>query len=208
MLELSETDLLNRGANRACYRHPDEPGRCIKIDLPDGVGMRLGLNDLEFEHHRGLAERLGEGFYAHAPRCYGWLKTSLGPGLCFELVCNADGSRSRRLQDVIDEGQHRQDEVLGWVDRLRVFVRDNRVTLFDLNLHNLLVREEGSGGVGGVDLVAIDWKGPKAVLEAIPVSAYLPFIARRKVARRFTRLREQIVWRFKKREGFAHGVGV
>ncbi|MEM1212067.1 MAG: YrbL family protein, partial [Planctomycetota bacterium] len=160
MLDLSEAHLIHRGANRACYRHPGAADRCIKVDLPGGEGTRQGLNAIEFEHYGDLVRRAGEALYRHAPRCHGYVETSLGPGLCFELIRDADGNASERFDRYISLSGCSCDDALALIDRLYGFVREAGVMLFDVNLHNLLVRVGPTRGVGGgVELVAIDWKG-------------------------------------------------
>lgn len=200
MLTLAESDLINRGANRACYGHPEDPRRCIKVDLPSGSGTWQGLNQIEFDHYRELVDRLGESLYRHAPCCHGFVETSLGPGLCFDRVLNADGSPSVRIGVYIAEGARDLAEVLGLIDRLYGFVRDAGVMLFDVNLNNLLVRVDA---FGEPELVAIDWKGAKALREWLPVSMLIPFVARRKVARRFARLKQQARVIYEKKRGTA-----
>ncbi len=188
MLTLPADYLMSRGANRACYRHPDDAGRCIKLDLEPGVGRRPGMNQIEFENHSKLVKRLGERFYRHAPRCYGFVQTNEGKGLCFELVRDAGGGVSTRFDRYLGDTQCEADHAHTLIDRLYAFVLDADARLFDVNLHNLMVRQDADGSE---QLVAIDWKGPKALREFIPASNYLPWFARRKIARRFVRLHDQ-----------------
>jgi len=189
MLVLSAHHLINRGANRDCYRHPDDPGRCIKLNRSDGRGTRDNTNELEYEHHAALAQRLGEAFYHHAPRGFGLVETNLGIGPCFELVRDADGAYATRLSQYIAETGCSPEHALALIDRLYDFVVSNNIALFDVNPHNLLVRR---GADGQEDLVVIDWKGPKALREFIPASRFIPWFAQMKKARRFGRLREQV----------------
>lgn len=189
MLSLSATHLINRGANRDCYRHPDDPSRCIKLNRLDGRGKHKGMNEVEYEYHTALAKRVGEAFYRHAPKCFGTVETNLGVGLCFELVRDADGRCSTRLQNYIKDSGCSPKRVQDLIDPLEHFVKGNQIALFDANFHNLLVR---IGADGREDLVVIDWKGPKALHEFIPLSRMIPLVCRMKTARRFNRLRERV----------------
>lgn len=189
MLVLSAQHLINRGANRDCYQHPDEPDRCIKLNRSDGQGTRDNTNEIEYEHHTALTQRLGEAFYRHAPRGFGLVSTNLGTGPCFELIRDADGQCSARLRDYIIDTGCTQQHALTLIDRLYDFVVTNDIALFDVNPHNLLVRRRAQGKE---DLIVIDWKGPKAIREFIPFSRFIPFFARMKRARRFDRLRSQV----------------
>ena len=188
MLVLTEDHLINRGANRDCYRHPEDPDRCIKLNRRDGQGTHDNTNKIEYEFHTALSERLGEAFYRFAPRGYGQVETNLGTGPCFELIRDSDGPCSLRLVQYIPETGCTPEHAVALIDRLYDFVVKHNIALFDVNPHNLLVRQ---GPGGQEDLIVIDWKGPKAVREFIPVSRFIPWFAHMKKARRFDRLREQ-----------------
>lgn len=190
MLVLSADHLINSGAHRDCYLHPDDPGRCIKLSRSDGGGLRSGLNEIEHAYHNVLSQRLGEAFYAHAPRCYGVVETNLGKGPSFELIRDADGQASVRFSQYIVDTRCTAEHAMALIDRLYAFLVTNRIALFDVNLYNLLVR---CGADGQEDLVVIDWKGPKALREFIPASRCIPWFARFKKARRFKRLRQRVL---------------
>ena len=189
MLVLSADHLINSGAHRDCYQHPDDRGRCIKLSRSDGGGTREGMNEIEYAHHTALAQRLGEVFYRFAPRCYGLVETNHGTGPCFEMIRDADGQCSTRLRDYINETCCTLEHALGLIEPLEAFVKVNQLALFDVNFNNLLVRKDADGQER---LVVIDWKGPGALREFIPVSRMIPWIARMKTARRFKRLRQRV----------------
>lgn len=189
MFTLTPEDQLGHGANRACYRLPDDSGRCVKLDLGPTQGTRAGTNQIEFAHHKTLSDRLGEVFYEHAPRCYGFVQTSLGEGLCFELVHDADGQPSLSLDRYLAEGRCTTEQALELVDQLQAFVHRHAVKLFDVNLKNLLAKRDEQGRVR---LIVIDWKGPAVLREFIPASRYVPLFARMKINRRFNRLRQHV----------------
>ena len=75
------------------------------------------------------------------------------------------------------------------VEDLATFVRQHRLRLFDLNLHNLLLQSRPDGSER---LVVIDWKSAVANYEAIPISSAIPAVGRRKFARRLSRAIAQI----------------
>jgi hypothetical protein len=189
MLVLSAKHLINRGANRDCYQHPDDPGKCIKLNRSDGGGKRDGMNEIEYEHHAELAERLGEAFYQFAPRCFGIVETNLGKGPCFEMIRDADGQCSTRLRDYINASGCTLEHAYRLIDPLEAFVKTNRLALFDVNFNNLLVRSDADGQER---LVVIDWKGPRALREFVPLSRIVPWVGRMKTARRFKRLRQRV----------------
>lgn len=78
MLVLSAQHLIHRGANRDCYQHPDDPGRCIKLNRGDDSDLREAPNEIEYADHTALSQRLGQAFYKYAPRGCGLVQTNLG----------------------------------------------------------------------------------------------------------------------------------
>lgn len=184
-IQLHPEDLIHRGANRACYFYPGDPSRCIKVDLARGDASHAGTNAIEGEFHAELSHRLGEAFLQFAPRGYGWVVTDQGRGLVFEVIRESDGELSPRLADAMAGGLFSETQVMAMVQQLRDFLLEHRVWLFDVNLYNLLVHTPAEGEPR---LVCIDWKGPKATKEALPLARYVGYFAKKKLNRRFDRL--------------------
>jgi len=203
---LTDEQCIAVGQNRSCYLHPQNHDLCIKVDKPLGEGRNntwpkrlrrrvlfwlpdISSNRSEARFYQQQRQRIGDDFYRHAPRFEGAVSTNLGPGLAFELIRDSDGQMSRRLADCLAGQPQDVEQFVDLVDELYAFVRQHDVPLFDPNLHNLLVQRRSDQRDR---LVVIDWKGGAANRELIPLSTLLPTHARRKVTRRFERIRKKL----------------
>lgn len=76
MVHITDDLFLGKGGHRACYRHPDDQSKCIKIILnPDGKRtVDFELDFLRTLHKRGY-------FPCLIPRFYGVVETNKGKGL-------------------------------------------------------------------------------------------------------------------------------
>jgi hypothetical protein len=114
--------------------------------------------------------------------CYGFVDTNLGPGLMCDCVRDHDGEISKTLFQ-ISHGDYQYDirkieiALTSFVDNLIV----NNIQLFDFSLPNIVIQVIADGRYHPV---AVDLKGRFNNREFIPVATYIPFMSRRKLARR------------------------
>lgn len=149
---------VGQGRERSCYRHPDDPGKLIKI--PNRGSEVQTRREIDF--YRRL-ERRGGVDYSHIPRFYGSVDTNLGRGIVVDLVSDADGGISRSMRWYLNHGMPiQQFEPL--LDELRRYLLDNLVIFnHDLVLGNLLLQRRAADasrlviidGLG--DVVKIQW---------------------------------------------------
>jgi len=186
-IHLNGSDRIAESTTRDCYLHPDDPDLIIKI-LRESPGRgRQNANDQEWRSYQYLLKRFGKEDIFVA--CHGFVDTTLGRGLVFDCVRDADGTVSRRLEDVLRDLRYdlvRVEKAVGWFCRELI---EKEIPLFDLNLHNILIQV---GPDGAYHAVSIDTKSKFNNYEIIPFSSYIPFFARRKVRRRCARLMEKI----------------
>ena len=92
---LDETFLIGKGGHKDVYIHPQDPTRCIKIN----VGSVKDHNR-EMKYRKSRERR-------HLPpssllvRYYGTVDTNLGEGHVFERVFDYDGSTSKTIDELI-----------------------------------------------------------------------------------------------------------
>ncbi|UTA48003.1 PhoP regulatory network YrbL family protein [Simiduia sp. 21SJ11W-1] len=185
MIALAQTQPFARGGNRLCFVHPQDAHRCIKVRRPDfsladrrrKKGFPKNLKPLSsFDDNReewgvmqSLNRNLGEAVYQCVSRCYGFVETDMGKGLCSELIRNGDGTIAQTLKKELWDA--------GFSDELRQAVADFvqrweavGVPSRDLLLHNLVVQRERESisrivvidGLGSQGLVPFFWL-PRAV---------------------------------------------
>ena len=179
MLQIT-SDPIGRGRERACYVHPDDPTRAIKVSL----GKSSPQSRREIAFYRKL-ERRGIDYSAYLPRFHGLCETNLGTGIVVDLVRDFDGQISRALNQYLAAGYPLGD-FEPYLEELRArFLRDLIIFNHDLTIGALLFRKTSPtrghfvaiDGLG--DTVALDW------LDRIP------WLVRRKIERRWRRFRER-----------------
>ena len=77
IIELTDSDLIEKGKKRNCYRHPDNPNSCLKIEINE---TRLNKNDLN------AYGQIPEVIKSYLPNYYGIHKTSKGMPLSANLL--------------------------------------------------------------------------------------------------------------------------
>lgn len=193
-LQLSQLQPFARGGNRLCYVHPGDASRCIKVRRPDFTladrrrqkGFPKNLKPLssfddnaeEYRVMQQLDRRFGEALYAHVSRCFGFEATDFGPGLCSELIRNADGPIAQTLkQHLWLKGL--QDDCQQALARFCTSWEKLAIPSRDLLLHNLVVQCDADGQVHR--LVLIDGLGSGSL---IPTRWLPTALQKRKAARK------------------------
>jgi hypothetical protein len=165
IISLSACPPLARGAYRTCFIHPHDERLCIKVPHD----RRAGHPGYEDPNAREMAEyerlkKLGAPVHRYGPEMFGIVATDLGPGLCVERLRGVGG---------------------GPIANVRTACRDRiaEVLAACVGPENIgIVQRRGTEQV-----VAFDFKGHRNK-EFVPISSYIPYFRRRKVARRFERM--------------------
>lgn len=188
MLNIQDQEPIALSATRECYLHPEHPDKVIKIVRKAPVFRKRDANWQEWRHYRHLQKR--HGYLDYIPECYGFIETSRGRGLVFDCIRNYDGNISERLDKVLKEpAGYDLPAVLEALKQLCRAITEKNVQLFDLNTFNILIQILPDGGYHPK---TIDIKGRFNNYELIPVSSYIPFFSRRKLARRCRRLIDRV----------------
>jgi hypothetical protein len=161
-LRLSGAQPFAIGGRRVLYVHPDDPGRCVKVLLPERLPERLrrkarGLRRLhrsayydenlqDLRTYRQLLARHGGTLHAHLPEVFGPVDTDIGPGLEVRLIRDADGRIALSGKGyTIAHGLSRA--LLDAIDTLEDFLRSHRIRFRDPFPHNLGVRQAEDGSL-------------------------------------------------------------
>lgn len=150
IVNITDDLFLGKGGHRACYRHPADQSKCIKIILnSDGertVNFELGF--LHTLHKRGYFPRL-------IPRFYGTIETNKGKGYVYDLVQNADGTSAMTLDDFLKDPQRLNESkeiLLALMSQLHKDLYDNQVIVRSLEAWNVLF-PKGTDGTLSIRLV-------------------------------------------------------
>lgn len=180
MIELTSDHLIGKGRTRFCYRHPDDPDKCIKIDMRL-TGGPTAKEALYYQKIRRLRPDLA---YTHIPRFHGFVETTLGRGGVFDLIRDeTTGEISKSLKHYIRSGEVTADNPL-WLEAHRKYMKtlyDEAVIIRDFNPGNVCVRLMRDGGY---HFVTIDGIGHR---DFIPLCDFFPCVARRKLRRQVNR---------------------
>lgn len=163
MLSLSSEQPFSIGGRRAIYVHPEDPGRCVKLLLPDkqpaAIRKSVPLSRRLFRHaahydenlqdlrgYRELAKLHGIQVNRHLPVVFGLVETDLGPGLVVELVRDDDGQISLSGKGyVFAKGV--TSEMRSALASLESFLITFCISFRDPFLHNLSFQQSADGAI-------------------------------------------------------------
>jgi len=176
-VSLSPRDFVAEGTDRKCFRHPQNPDRCIKILHPE---RRAGRFWREIRYYLTLRRRAVD--FHHLTRFYGLLDTNLGKGAMFDLVLDDDGRVSRSLEYYLALNDRAfNDWVVGEIESLKQNLYRQWIVFHDLNPTNILVKRLG---FDEFRLVVIDGIGHNHFL---PLASFSRTYARKKLVRAWNR---------------------
>lgn len=167
---------LGVGQERACYVHPDDPDKVVKVQRGDAD--KQTRRELAF--YRWL-DRRGDVSYDHIPRFYGKVETNLGPGFVVDRIRDFDGAESQALWWYFERG-YPLAEFGPYLEELRQALLDNRIVFcVDMGRFNVLFRRESPGDAR---LVVIDGLGNHTAINWLD---NIDYFVRRKIERRWQR---------------------
>lgn len=164
------------GQERACYPHPDDDAKVIKIQK--GESDKQTRRELTL--YKNLARR-GMTDFEHIPRYYGMATTNLGVGFVVDKVADYDGSVSRSLWWHFERG-YPVTEFSPYLDELKQYLLDNRIVFsVDMGRYNILFQKLSAQQAR---LVIIDGLGNHTAINWLD---HIGYFARRKIERRWQR---------------------
>ena len=175
MLQITK-DPIGGGKERACYVHPDDPRKAIKISM--GEINKQSKREIRF--YRKLQKRGGVN-EKHIPKFYGLCETNLGQGIVVDLIRNYDGEVSRPLNWYLAQGCL-IDEFEPYLDELKhSFLQNLIIFNHHMTIGALLVQKVSTRKTR---LVAVDGLGDVNALNWLD---FFPFLVQRKIRRRWAR---------------------
>jgi hypothetical protein len=164
------------GQERACYQHPEDNAKVIKIQK--GESDKQTRRELTL--YRNLARR-GMRDFEHIPRYYGKVETNLGEGFVVDKIADYDGAVSRSLWWHFERG-YPIAEFAPYLDELKQYLLDNRVVFcVDMGRYNILFQKLSPKQAR---LVVIDGLGNHTAINWLD---NIGWFARRKIERRWQR---------------------
>ncbi len=137
MLKLNELDYIAKGAERRCYKHPDDEDKLVKVEYISYKDRNQ--NAIEKAYYSYLEKR--KVSYRHITKFYGTINTNYGLGLIFEYVKNFDNTTPKTFENIIREKQIPKKEIDSLLSRLRIYLEENGIVFGDPVLSNLVFQK-------------------------------------------------------------------
>lgn len=182
-LVLDESLFLGKGTKRICYRHPQDAGKCIKIDLNE----KRKVTPKELKYYKRYV-RKGVRFDLIAPY-YGEVMTNEGKGYVFGLARDYDGEISKQVRYYLRTCRDSKvlDNVFWGMLELKKFMIFHGIMTTLVEHHNMVYQRitHDNGKV-----IFIDGIGNN---QFFPSANYLRLHARRVIRRKWFRFERQLM---------------
>jgi hypothetical protein len=182
MIQLDSTLLIKSGTNRACYVHPHDKNKCIKVVIS---GNPKESND-EMKYLKLLEKRSIS--WDMLARFYGTVETNYGIGEVVELIRDYDGEISKELVYYLSDEEKTKD-ILNPVillHKLKKYILKELIIVKDIHVVNI-VYQKFSKTDGR--LVIIDGTSNN---EFIPISTYISYFTRKKINKKWIYFKNSI----------------
>lgn len=190
MIELpkdhSDPLVVGVGHHRACYIHPQDASKCIKViyNFTDNADVEVKR---ECAYYRRLEKYLKD--WRGVPRYYGEVETNLGVGYVYDRTVDFDGKPSQTMLERyqgMKKNPELYDEMLRLVDELERYMTDNHIVTMNVKPKNVLCHRISETEIFPV---VCDNLGTSAFF---PIAVYCPWFARKKLKRQFERMRSKL----------------
>ena len=181
----SDKLVIGVGAHRACYIHPEDHRKCIKVIYSQNDPIASKEIKRELAYYRHLNSYLKD--WRGLTRYYGTVETNLGTGYVYDRIVDFDGKISQTIRDryTLENLQNNWQELKEIVEKLEKYMWDNRIITMALKPHNVLCHRISENEIFPVICDNI------GVATRIPVVLYCPWLCRRKQKKLFAKFEHQ-----------------
>ncbi len=177
MIILKDEDFVGKGNERACYIHPEDKNKAIKITYENNNRKESKQTKLEVNYYKELEKRRMTNF-KHLPKYFGEVKTDKGAGFVVELIRDFDGEVSKTFEYYL-----KKDGVLKYkkeLEEYKQYFLDNCIIFnYGMMPKNILLRKNSETDF---DLVLIDGLGD---VSYFTLPNKIPYFARKRINRRW-----------------------
>jgi len=178
MITLDPSTRFGKGLHRECFVHPDDNDLCIKV-------VTYG-NQQETQREQHYYQQLQKRKVAWdlLPRFHDNVETSIGSGAVFDLIRDHDGQISKTLEfylgsdDFLPAQKQQLDTALV---ELRKYLLKYSIMSMAMKPKNIVYQlsESGQGKLFIIDNIGNS--------DLIPICNYVPYLANKKIIRRWDR---------------------
>ena len=177
MIVLKDENFIGKGNERACYVHPEDCNKAIKITYENNNRKESKQTKLEVKYYKELEKRKMINF-KHLPKYFGEVETDKGRGFVVELVRDYNGEVSKTFEFYL-----KQNGVFKYQKELETYKQyflDNYIIFnYGMMPKNILLRKNSETDF---DLVLIDGLGD---VTYFTFPNKIPYFARRRINRRW-----------------------
>jgi hypothetical protein len=189
MIILKDEDFVGKGNERACYIHPEDKNKAIKITYENNNRKESKQTKLEVNYYKELEKRRMTNF-KHLPKYFGEVKTDKGAGFVVELVRDYNGEVSKTFEFYL-----KQNGVFKYQKELETYKQyflDNYIIFnYGMMPKNILLRKNSETDF---DLVLIDGLGDVTYFTFLNKIKYL---AIRRINRRWDKFVKKYLEKYK-----------
>lgn len=179
MINLTDVLLVSKGSERACYIHPLDNKKIIKVIFHSKSSNDQNL--VEYKYYNYLLKNLEN--YTHITRCYDWVNTNIGEGLVFDRICDFNGQNSKQLTYYLKNKLLSIECLNLLLNDLKKYLFKNNILFLDVATLNVLCQEISENKF---KLVIIDGLGPKKNDYKFVLYKYLPFYLKYKIYKQWS----------------------
>jgi hypothetical protein len=177
VLSLKGLEPVGKGTNRACYQHPEDETKCIKVTISDDFAE----SNREKKYYSLLERR--EISWEMLARYYGTVETDMGEGLVFDLIRDADGLISKPLVHYFttEALTSELEDPIGKFHALKQYLLEQKIIVKDLGIYNILYQKLNNGGGRYMIIDGVTNN------DFLPFATYIDYFAVKKITRRWER---------------------
>ena len=189
MIVLKDENFIGKGNERACYVHPEDCNKAIKITYENNNRKESKQTKLEVKYYKELEKRKMTNF-KHLPKYFGEVETDKGRGFVVELVRDYNGEVSKTFEFYLKQnGVFRYQKEL---ETYKQYFLDNYIIFnYGMMPKNILLRKNSETDF---DLVLIDGLGDVTYFTFLNKIKYL---ARRRINRRWDKFVKKYLEKYK-----------
>ena len=204
MIDLSNKQPFASGGNRHCYRHPEDPQKCVKVMRAGRIEelrnrapwyKRLASDDRFDDNLRELAGYRQRALrdagddspvWRHLARWYGLEETTEGTAAVSQLILDDNNNPAPTLESYLQQ-RGLDAPISAALERFADWLRETRVLTKNILPHNLVVCMQR----GEPELILIDGLGRATLL---PLPEWFEFFNQNYIQRRIQRMWRRIHW--------------
>lgn len=183
MLILKEEDFVGKGNERACYLHPEDKNKAVKVTYENNNRKKSKQTKIEVAYYKKLLKR-GLTNWKHLPKFYGEINTNKGKGFVVEIIRDYDGEISKTFAYYLKEnGLDKYKKELA--DYKQYFLDNKIIFNFGMMPKNILLRKNSETEF---DLVLIDGLGD---VSHLTIQNIIPYFVRRRILSRWNKFEKK-----------------